>query len=90
MVSRRGAPSSRAVNRLAENGNHCTIVIALGKCLEFYSKCYPRVIRDGQIVSVEEAVENMRLIADALAAMELPADMGGEGYSCPSRSRGYS
>lgn len=45
-----------------------TSVIVLGKCLEFYSKCYPNVIRDGRIVSVEEAVENMQLIVDALAA----------------------
>jgi adenine-specific DNA methylase len=39
-------------------------VITLGKCLEIYSKHYPNVIKDGEKVSVEEAVESIREIVD--------------------------
>ncbi|KXA95578.1 hypothetical protein AKJ36_00080 [candidate division MSBL1 archaeon SCGC-AAA259I07] len=39
-------------------------VIALGKCLEMYSKYYPNVVEDGEEVSVEEAVESIREIVD--------------------------
>ena len=50
-----------------------TSVIVLGMCLEFYSRCYPNVTRDGQPVTIKEAVESMEHIVNALAAMELPS-----------------
>jgi len=39
-------------------------VVAMGKCLEEYSKHYPNVIRDGEKVGVQEALEDIREIVD--------------------------
>ncbi|MCK8825905.1 DUF1156 domain-containing protein [Fuchsiella alkaliacetigena] len=39
-------------------------VIALGKCLEVYSQHYPRVMKDGEQVSVEKAIEDVQQIID--------------------------
>jgi putative DNA methylase len=50
-----------------------TSVIVLGKCLEFYSRCYPNVTQDGRSVTIKEAVESMQHIVNELAAMELPS-----------------
>lgn len=43
-----------------------TSVIVLGKCLEFYSKYYPNVTKDGRTVSVEEAINSMQSIVETL------------------------
>lgn len=45
-------------------------VIVFGKCLELYSKHYPNVIKDGERVKVEEAINRMWDIIDALATDE--------------------
>ena len=41
-------------------------VIAMGKCLEIYSKHYPNVFKDGKRVEVEEAVNGISDIIDSL------------------------
>jgi hypothetical protein len=41
-------------------------VIAMGKCLEVYSKYYPNVFKDGKRVEVEEAVNEMDDLIDSL------------------------
>jgi adenine-specific DNA methylase len=55
-----------------------TSVIVLGKCLEFYSRCYPNVTRDGRPVTIKEAIESMQHIVNELAAMELPGTVYGD------------
>ncbi|MFB6159253.1 MAG: DUF1156 domain-containing protein [Candidatus Nanohalobium sp.] len=39
-------------------------VITIGKCLEIYSKHYPEVYRDGEKVSVSDALESIQEIVD--------------------------
>jgi len=41
-------------------------VIAMGKCLELYSKHYPNVFKDGKRVEIEEAVSDIDDIIDSL------------------------
>jgi len=41
-------------------------VIAMGKCLELYSRHYPNIFKDGKQVKVEEAVSNIDDIIDSL------------------------
>ncbi len=41
-------------------------VVAMGKCLELYSKHYPKVFRDGKVVEIEEAVKDIDDIIDSL------------------------
>ncbi|MEM4521369.1 MAG: DNA methyltransferase [Candidatus Bathyarchaeia archaeon] len=41
-------------------------VIAMGKCLELYSKHYPEIYKDGRRVTVEEAVSSIDDIIDSL------------------------
>jgi len=41
-------------------------IIAMGKCLELYSKHYPNIFRDGRRVEVEEAVSDIDDIIDSL------------------------
>lgn len=38
--------------------------VAIGKCLEIYSKHYPNVKRDGEVVDVEEALSHIPAIVD--------------------------
>jgi putative DNA methylase len=49
-----------------------TSVIVMGKCLEFFSQHYPRVIRDGVPVSTREAIANMKSIIDEMTALSKP------------------
>jgi adenine-specific DNA methylase len=46
-----------------------TAVIVMGKCLEFFSRHYPRVVRDGVPVSAKEAITSMRALIDEMAAL---------------------
>jgi hypothetical protein len=39
-------------------------VIAIGKCLELYSKHYPNVVRDGEKIPVKEALDFIQEIVD--------------------------
>jgi len=55
-----------------------TSVIVLGKCLEFYSKHYPNVVRDGRAVSIKEAIQSMQQIINELVTMELPGAKYGD------------
>lgn len=41
-------------------------IVAMGKCLELYSKHYPNVFRDGRKVEVEDAVNDIDDIIDSL------------------------
>lgn len=49
-----------------------TAVIVMGKCLEFFSQHYPRVVRDGLPVSAVEAIANMTSLIDEMAALTKP------------------
>lgn len=41
-------------------------IVAMGKCLELYSKHYPKIFKRGKIVEVEEAVSDINDIIDSL------------------------
>ncbi|MFW9845359.1 MAG: hypothetical protein ACFFD6_01320, partial [Candidatus Thorarchaeota archaeon] len=60
------------VRNLAENGESLgtldIFVLALGKCLEHYSRYYPNVTDDGRTIGVQEALESIRHILD----LEIP------------------
>jgi adenine-specific DNA methylase len=53
---------------LQENGDQLSQldrhVIALGKCLEHYSKYYPRVLDDGRPVGIEDALDSIRKLME--------------------------
>jgi adenine-specific DNA methylase len=49
-----------------------TSVIVMGKCLEFFSQHYPRVVRDGMPVSAVEAIATMSTLIDEMAALSQP------------------
>ncbi|MFX1416232.1 MAG: DNA methyltransferase, partial [Promethearchaeota archaeon] len=68
-VKRRIAKTTRqTINHLVKNGERPTsldiLVMALGKCLEHYSKEYPNVLQEGRRVGVREALESIRRIMD--------------------------
>jgi putative DNA methylase len=46
-----------------------TAVIVMGKCLEFFSRHYPHVVRDGVPVSATEAITSMRSLIDEMTAL---------------------
>ena len=48
-----------------------TSVIVMGKCLEFFSQHYPRVIRDGLRVNAIEAIVSMKSIITEMSALSL-------------------
>ncbi len=56
------------VNKLRSEDRELTqgdmFVITIGKCLEIYSKHYPEVYRDGEKVSVSDALESIQEIVD--------------------------
>jgi adenine-specific DNA methylase len=56
------------IAELEEEGEHVArgdqFVIVLGKCLEIYSEHYPEVYRDGERVSVGEALDSIREIVE--------------------------
>lgn len=56
------------IDDLEEKDDELTLgdifVIALGKCLEIYSQHYPKVMEDGEEVSVEQAIEDVQHIID--------------------------
>lgn len=49
-----------------------TSVIVMGKCLEFFSQHYPRVVRDGVPVSATEAIASMNALIDEMTALSQP------------------
>ncbi len=60
--------AKREVNKLKDKGKSLSrgdvFVITIGKCLEIYSKHYPNVIKDGEKVSVQEALETINNIVE--------------------------
>ncbi|MFQ5831850.1 MAG: DNA methyltransferase, partial [Candidatus Thorarchaeota archaeon] len=69
-VKRRIAKTTRqTIDHLVENGERPSpldiLVMALGKCLEHYSKEYPDVVQAGRRVGVREALESIRTIVDS-------------------------
>jgi adenine-specific DNA methylase len=59
----------QTIDHLVKNGEQPgsldILVMALGKCLEHYSKSYPNVVQSGKRVSVKEALESIRTIIDS-------------------------
>ncbi|MHA2300011.1 MAG: DNA methyltransferase [Candidatus Thorarchaeota archaeon] len=59
----------QTIDYLVKNGERPgsldILVMALGKCLEHYSKNYPNVVQAGKRVSVREALESIRTIIDS-------------------------
>lgn len=60
--------ASEEIDRLEESGSQLAqgdiFAVTMGKCLEVYSQHYPNVVRDGQSMSVESAIETIRDIVD--------------------------
>jgi len=60
--------AKREVDKLRDKGKSLSrgdvFVITIGKCLEIYSKHYPNVIKDGEKVSVQEALETINNIVE--------------------------
>ncbi|KXB04548.1 hypothetical protein AKJ49_01965, partial [candidate division MSBL1 archaeon SCGC-AAA382A03] len=60
--------AKEAIKDLEKRGGRITqgdmFVVAMGKCLEEYSKYYPNVVRNGEQVDVETAIEEIREIVD--------------------------
>jgi adenine-specific DNA methylase len=75
--------AAEALEQLQENARGLSradvSVIVLGKCLELYSKHYPKVMEEDESVSVREAVDRLWTIIDCLAVEEvlsrLPASL---------------
>jgi putative DNA methylase len=61
---------TRTIERLQNNGETPSSVdgfaISLGKCLELYSKHYPKVMDGNQIVSPEKALESIEELLGSL------------------------
>jgi len=59
----------QTLDHLVENGERPSsldvFVMALGRCLEHYSKHYPNVVDDGRSVGVREALDSIRHILDS-------------------------
>jgi len=60
--------AKREVDKLKDKGKTLTrgdvFVITIGKCLELYSKHYPNVVKEGERVSVQEALETINNIVE--------------------------
>jgi hypothetical protein len=56
------------LKRLLENGANISpedvFVIVMGKALAVYSRHYPKVMREGKQVSLEEAIEDIEALVD--------------------------
>ncbi len=61
--------TQETLDYLVKNGERPSpldvFVMALGRCLEHYSKHYPRVVEGGKIVGVREALDSIRYILDS-------------------------
>lgn len=75
--------AEETIKTLYESGRNLSdadiFVIAVGKCLELYSKYYPNVFKDGKRVDLYEAINDIEEIVDSLIKkkdrMLLPSDV---------------
>jgi len=75
--------AEKTIKTLYESGRNLSdadiFVIAVGKCLELYSKYYPNVFKDGKRVDLYEAIDDIEEIVDSLIKkkdrMLLPSDV---------------
>jgi len=62
--------AQESVERLKTSGRHLSdgdlFVIVMGRCLEIYSRHWPHVLKEGQPVDVEQAVDDLDDLVDSL------------------------